>query len=694
MLGLAAPGASLYGAEPVQANHALLVGCSAYPHLDAPPLAGAANDVVLMKRLLTESFGFPTANVTVLAESDPAARPTRANIERQFARLAALAGPDSQIVILMSGHGTQVPASDPTAVDDFEPDGLDEVFLCADARPFDVEQKTLPGGIVDSELGSWVRRIRDRGAHVWIIVDCCHSGTILRGPAGETLRRVPIEKVVPRDLIAAVARRAPGGGSRTRGGGPSRDDVPLAGDLENIAALYAAQPEQSTIELPLPPEADSPTTYGLLTYTLNEVLTQSAGPLTHRELAQRIAASYQREGRTSPTPFLEGGNRDREVLGLRQWPGRSVIRIVADPPRINAGSLHGLAKGTILKILGRGDPPDGGFVGYAKVVQLGSLDAQVEGIAYAGQPAPAQLPLDARCEIERMDYGVSKLKIATELAANPRRNEVAEALLSLAATSKLLQLTDVAAADWVVRSDEGQLFVEPATGFDALDPALTPRFGPLPDTEQLSGWLGEHLSRVARGRNLLAMARPAAASRATSDKPVCQVRFELVRLRDPDDNEGTPIVWDEHGRTLQPGELIGCRLENLGEDPVDVTLFFVDSGYGITALFPRPGVQTDNRLYPGDKPFVAFRARVQADTVGLEHLVMIAVPGSGDPVDFCVLEQPTLPRTRGGSDRALDSPLGELLQRALYGQQTRGGAAGAAVSREQLDCISWRVAAP
>ncbi len=253
----------------------------------------------------------------------------------------------------MSGHGTQVPATDPTAADDFEPDGLDEVFLCADTGPYDVQHNKLPGSIVDAELGGWVRRIRDRGAQVWIIVDCCHSGTILRGPAGETLRRVPIEKLVPRDVVAAATARAAQRGSRARGaGGAPGADVPLGGDLKNIAALYAAQPEQSTIELPLPPDSDEPTTYGLLTYTINEILTQSAGPLTYRELAQRIAAAYLRDGRTSPTPFLEGENRDREVLGLREWPGRSAIRIVAEPPRINAGSLHGLTKGTILKVFG------------------------------------------------------------------------------------------------------------------------------------------------------------------------------------------------------------------------------------------------------------------------------------------------------------------------------------------------------
>ena len=50
-------------------------------------------------------------------------RPTRANIEREFRRLAEQAHEGDQVVILLAGHGARQPA-DP---DNHEPDGIDEI---------------------------------------------------------------------------------------------------------------------------------------------------------------------------------------------------------------------------------------------------------------------------------------------------------------------------------------------------------------------------------------------------------------------------------------------------------------------------------------------------------------------------------------------------------------------------------------
>ena len=58
-------------------------------------------------------FGIPEKNITVLSEAegekDPSKRPTRQNIEREFRRLAKEAKPNDQVVITLSGHGTQQP---------------------------------------------------------------------------------------------------------------------------------------------------------------------------------------------------------------------------------------------------------------------------------------------------------------------------------------------------------------------------------------------------------------------------------------------------------------------------------------------------------------------------------------------------------------------------------------------------------
>ncbi len=176
------------GPAPFPQGRALLVGCTAYPNLDVQQLEGPANDVMLMRTLLTGRFGFLNDNIVTLSEAeakitgDESRRPTRNSIKAQFERLAKNAAEGQQVVILLSGHGSKIPVLNPNDPNNYEPDGFDELFLCADAAQIDEQTRSCPGGIVDNDLGAWVQQIADRKAHVWIIVDCCHSGTMFAAP--------------------------------------------------------------------------------------------------------------------------------------------------------------------------------------------------------------------------------------------------------------------------------------------------------------------------------------------------------------------------------------------------------------------------------------------------------------------------------------------------------------------------------
>ena len=96
-------------------------------------LAGPANDVRLMRRLLQKQFQFAPADIVTLTEEEgtEARRPTRTNIEREFHQLAEQVREGDQVVILLAGHGADSPNS--SAGPDYpEPDGIDEIFLPAD----------------------------------------------------------------------------------------------------------------------------------------------------------------------------------------------------------------------------------------------------------------------------------------------------------------------------------------------------------------------------------------------------------------------------------------------------------------------------------------------------------------------------------------------------------------------------------
>ena len=163
----------------------------------------------------------------------------------------------------------------------------------------------------------------------------------------------------------------------------------------------------------------------------------------------------------------------------------------------------------------------------------------------------------------------------------------------------------------------------------------------------------------------------------------------VVRKRH-EDRLGEPVNLSRGPITLKDGELIGFQVKNIGRAAVDVTLLFVDSGYGITPFFPRPGTVSDNRIPPGDS--ITRKAKVDAATVGLEQMLIIAMKAQGPPVDFNWLAQPTLQRARStAAVRGDQSPLGQLLEFVSY----RAGGMRGLTAQEDAACsiqmLSWNV---
>ena len=99
--------------EPKPNLHALLVGCTYYENLAKDlHLEGPANDSLLMRDLLTQRYGFPAANVRILAEHAGKNRlPSRKNIEAEMRRLAQIVKEGDQVVALLGGHGSLQPQS-------------------------------------------------------------------------------------------------------------------------------------------------------------------------------------------------------------------------------------------------------------------------------------------------------------------------------------------------------------------------------------------------------------------------------------------------------------------------------------------------------------------------------------------------------------------------------------------------------
>ena len=481
-------------APAVPGPHALLIGCTRY--LALPKLEGPANDVVLIETLLKgPRYQFPSKNVVVLSEQTKGSeyRPTRTNIEREFARLAQVARPGEQVVIAFSGHGSQQPDQDPSDPDDPEPDGLDETILPSDTGRWDERTQTVVNAIIDDELRAWLKRISERGALVWVIMDSCHSGTVVRAETAEVNRKVDPEVLgVPRDALERAERRAAQRMAAHRGETREVESLDLAGQAPDLVAVYAALPAEPTPELP-PLDGSSPKPYGLLTYTLCRAITTASTPLSYADLVQRIRLRYAAWGRTFPTPLVEGKYRDREVLNTKEMPSRTRILLTRDAggrATINAGSLQGLSELSILAVYPPpGDPHPDTSLGHVRIQPRGLalLDAQVEPWKYGGdRMANPDLPTGGRCQPVYIDLGRMSLGVAVQVrgdagavrkdedqrASRELQQRVHQELRQIAESPEaLIELHDQPRPeDWLVwieqdRAGRFQAYLAPASGW-------------------------------------------------------------------------------------------------------------------------------------------------------------------------------------------------------------------------------------
>jgi uncharacterized caspase-like protein len=702
--------------------HALLVGVTQYPNLPRRyKLKGPDKDVDLMKEILTTRFSFTPDRITVLAgwPQEEALHPTRANIVRAFQRLAEVAGPEDQVVIFLAGHGSQQPANDDPG--NLEPDGLDEIFLPSDVVGWNGEIGQVENAIIDDEIHAWVMAMRAKGAFVWVIVDACHAGTMTRGAPSDQERErfVPPGELVPEEALAAASQRAALRTS-TRGEATAPKSVlDLPTTTGGLVATYAAQADELAPEIPKPP-------HGLFTYTLVEMLQQSTSPLTYRELIERVAARYRSTGRFNPTPLIEGGGLDREVLGLREWPERPKILLglpgdTRGTWEMAAGSLHGLRPGTVLAVY----PPAGTLdadrpVGHVRAVQVAPLQALVEPVAFGALPAPAAETLvpRARCQVVFVDYGDLRLKVAVQVQADPTAavqtvvpgtgpHSLEAAFTALMAQPGQLveRVTDPADAAWYVRVIAQEVYLIPASGWphptplggdQATQAVAPPQFtlGPVTAGETVQAALQTALTRIARAQHLLSLTT--ADSTLAPPGEGVDVGLDLLRFPDKDAKQGTVVPYAQGGRVLRPGDIVGFRVTNRTPVAVDVTLLFINSTYGIQTLFPWTA-EDSNRLGPGQQ-INTLRFPV-VPPAGTDHVVAIAVrtqTGTGT-IDFSYLQQPSLPQARrdGRGEQARHSPLGQLLERAMYGAGATRGTRSADLTNYAVRLLSWQtVVAP
>ncbi len=158
--------------RPVQSHkhRALLIGIDNYPD-EKNRLAGCINDVYSMSATLQER-GFSPDAIRVVTDE----RATRQGVLERLQWLLEGVRSGDERFLYFSGHGARLTQYN----NDGEPDHHDEALVTWD---FDWKGNC---GITDKELAAAYANL-PYGAHLWVVLDCCHSGGMARG-GGVTVR--------------------------------------------------------------------------------------------------------------------------------------------------------------------------------------------------------------------------------------------------------------------------------------------------------------------------------------------------------------------------------------------------------------------------------------------------------------------------------------------------------------------------
>ncbi|RDH84097.1 MAG: hypothetical protein DIZ80_08165 [endosymbiont of Galathealinum brachiosum] len=658
-------------------RYALLVSVSKYPNLKKHmQLVGPEHDAELVHASLIEN-GFSQNNITVLADADDiegAITPTLSAITGGFDQLADKVSTGDFVYIHFAGHGSQQPAKSNAGLD-AEADGMDEIFLPADIENWSYEIGAVKNALVDDVVGEKIAAIRDKGAFVWIVFDSCHSGTMTRAiNIEEKDRRIsPMDLGIPVSEIDKAEKQV----VKTRGA--PKSELPLDNVIANdgdkrggLVAFYAAQTTETTPEMRLPRGHIDRQTHGLFTYILMSVIAQNQG-ITYRQASQEILNRYSAFNRNSPTPLFEGSDLDAVVFGsesvseVKQWRLKKESKKLT----LTAGTLHNVNENSILAVYPGPTSKDEEVLGYVNVNKSGVLKSSVVAIEHNGKKALSRKDIPAGAYL-RMAVPAISMKLTVALPDEPGK-----ALKTVLDEFKNDKNTGLQ-LNWVTEKEDADLRIYqyrdrvfmllPSALFDKSHVLDTPSISI--EDKDFKSQLLVNLSRVARVTNLMRLSTQLGKVKQGAGQVELRV---TVSHRKSDETE----IFDSSTMpTLRTGDKVALEITNTFKVPVDVTLLFVSSDYGIETVYPYEANEI-NRIEAGKALVVPGFSIDASSSRGLERLIMIAVQAepSSPSSDFTFLTQSALERTRGTV-----SPLHGLFEQAGFGKNNTRG-----ISRDPAD---------
>jgi hypothetical protein len=593
---------------------AVIVGVSEYPTLEKNlSLVGPKHDALRVRDMLLQQ-GVNSKNIQVLADGiDKATLPTKLNIVNAMTSLSKQVKAGDFVYLHFSGHGSQQPALQGSDLSD----GLDEVFLPRDIGVWSEQTGMIENSLTDNEMNVILTIIRNTGANVWVVFDSCHSGTMTRSVTGK--------KVVSRNVrpkLLGVENNTINVATRS-----ILKDVPL--DIDNAGFLIAFSGAQSNEEAPEMelPSANGYLPQGLFTYTLTSLIGQNPN-LSYRQLAQGILSAYNSLPWYKTTPLFEGGEAldkpifDRDVTVNLRYP----VTKTRNKYQIQAGLLNGLENGAIVEVYDSVSASK-----HSALIEITNAQlASSEGLLIEGEivnknsfsqllrpalPSPLTIKWQKKPEpvwLEALDLLLQQSELLKRTITWVDNDQPAD--VSLYVSDGLLyffsvenELLPCALTESVSKCTDQEKYL-------ASEYQLT-------DNNSIYSVLENGISRFVRARNLMRLSLSMAGKNAINTD--VELNGQAVTLDKP--------ISAKNGDELYVGFI------NNERTPVDLTVFFVDSGLGIYQVYPEPGYS--GRLFTGQS--AEFEGIVNASTTGEEQFVVISVPTSREapPLTLSHLQQ-------------------------------------------------------
>ncbi len=610
---------------------ALLVGIDQYAP-PVPPLAGCVNDINAFEESLRGRVGTDpetTLELRVLRNEQA----THAAVVEAFRSHLGVAGPDDVALFYFAGHGSQERA--PEAFWPLEPDRLDETLVCHDSRS--------PGqfDLADKELSALIEEASARGAHVVVILDCCHSGSGTRGPEdlGVRVRRAPTDDRVRTlaDFQLTEAQRARLLAPRS---GAAAGTTATAWPAGRHVLLAACRDEQEAAEY-----FGNGQLRGAFSYFLNETLRQATGPLSYRDLHAQVDARLRTSVRNQ-APQLEAGNPadlNADFLGGILRPAEPYYRVARTVAgwRLGGGSVHGVPAvdrehPMELALFPFDAPPEqlrdrSLALGVARVTQVGPVDSGVELDGFEPEPAAAYKAVPLTLPLPRLPVAFEGEAAAVALARAAREHAgpngqpslyVCEAHQPADAEFRLLARDGRFA---ITRPTDARPIVREVDGLDA----------------EAARQAIEQLEHIARWSVAARLANPASS--------IAPGEVEVAILVEGQEQRGTEVrlEYREHDGAWQAPRF-RVRVRNRGPRRLHVGLLDLPESFAISAGLMDSGCLT---LDPGQEAW-AFRGRDLFASIpdalwdqGVEEFRdLLKVIVSTAEFDVRLMEQPALGR--------------------------------------------------